>query len=157
MLKIFFIILYIIANELTYMVAIHQQMGLCRHISAGDLCWINRIIMAVLCIWYCGWIIGIALIAFSFFGILHATIGWILSIPTIFSQDENKLLQITEIEYRLLIPMNILCLAFTILSFFLSQFRSCLDLFGSSFRVIVISAILVVGFVARMLFVKTFS
>ena len=135
---VLFIILYVLANELTYMVAVHQQMGYCQHISAGDLCWTNRIIMAIPCVWYCGWLIGIALFAFSLFGLLHATIGWVLTIPTLNIDDEYRIIRHTDMECGLLIPTDIICLVFTLLSFFMAPFRSAIQVLGSTNMILVI-------------------
>ncbi len=146
-----FIILYIISNELTYMVAVHQQLGLVRHISAGDLCWINRIVLIVPCIWYCGWIVGIVLFLFSLFGLLHATIGWILAIPSLFSKSVKTISSIVELECGLLIPVNIVCLVFTVLSFFLSKFKTVYYMFNSLQSIIIIVSILIVGLIIRII------
>lgn len=148
---VFFIILFVVANELTYMVAAHQKLGLCKHISAGDLCWINRIMLIVPCIWYCGWIAGIILFLFSLFGLLHASIGWILSLPTAFVNSEETMFLIGEIECNLLIPINIICLIFTIISFFLSSFMCVFNMFNSLSSVIILFAVLIVGFFARVI------
>ena len=156
MMQMLFIIFYVIANELTYIIALRQQMGLCRFISAGDLCWANRIILAVLCIWYCGWIVGIVLIVFSLFGLLHATIGWILTIPTLFTVDERKLRRVTDMECGLLIPLDILWLVFAVLSFFLTSYKSLLPFIGTSTAIIVIAAVLVIGFLIRAVISRYF-
>lgn len=144
-----FLILYVLANELTYMIAVHQQMGFCQHISAGGLCWTNRVIMAIPCVWYCGWILGIVLIAFALFGLLHATIGWVLIIPTLNIDDEYKIIRHTDMECGLLIPMNIICVVFAIASFFLAPFRSAIQVLGSTTTIIVVLSALAIGFVAR--------
>ena len=154
---VLFIILYVSANELTYMVAVHQQMGYCQHISAGDLCWTNRIIMAIPCVWYCGWLIGIASFAFSLFGLLHATIGWVLFIPTLNINDEYRIIRHTDMECGLLIPTNIICLVFSVLSFFFAPFRSAIHVLGSSNSIIAIVAVIVVGFVARVIVLNKIS
>ena len=154
---VLFLVLYVLANELTYMVAVHQQMGLCQHISAGDLCWINRVIMAVPCVWYCGWILGIVLIAFALFGLLHATIGWVLTIPTLSIDDEYKMIQHTDMECGLLIPTNIICVLFGILSFFLTTFKSAIQVLGSTSTIIVIGSVLVIGFIARGIVLRKVS
>lgn len=157
MMQILFIILYVTANELTYMIALRQQMGLCRHISAGGLCWINRIIMAVPCVWYCGWIVGLVLIAFALFGLLHATVGWILTIPTLSIMDERKLLRITDVECGLLIPVNILSLGIVILSFFKAPYRSILALISNSTNIVIIVVVLGLGFIVRSFISRRFQ
>ncbi|MBQ9662087.1 MAG: hypothetical protein IJV40_02905 [Oscillospiraceae bacterium] len=157
MMQLLFIFLYVTANELTYMIALRQQMGLCRHISAGGLCWINRIIMAVPCVWYCGWIVGFVLIAFALFGLLHATVGWILTIPTLSIMDERKLFHITDVECGLLIPVNLICLAFTILSFFRATYKSALSLIAAPKQIVIIVAVLAIGFAIRAVVFRRFQ
>lgn len=151
---VLFIILYVLANELTYMIAVHQQMGLCRHIWAGSACWINRILIAIPCVWYCGWVVGLVLIAFALFGLLHATIGWVLNIPTLKIDDENTIIKQTSLECAFLLPMNIICLAFSILSFFLVPFKTAIQVFGSTANIIITVAILVVGFLVRSIVLR---
>lgn len=146
---IIFIVLYLLANELTYMIAVHQQMGLCRHVWAGGVCWINRIIMAIPCVWYCGWIVGLILIAFAIFGIHHMTVGWVLALPSLFVEDERTIITHTELECGLLLPLTLVCLIFVILSFIFTPFKSAIDILGSTTSLIVIIAILVVGFIVR--------
>ena len=146
-----FVVLFIISNELTYMVAVNQKMGLVRHISAGNLCWMNRIVLIVPAIWYCGWIVGIILFLFSLFGLLHATIGWILSIPSLFSKSEKTIYSIVELECGLLIPINVICLVFTVLSFFFAKYKDVYYLFNSLQSVCVLAAVLIVGLIARLI------
>lgn len=154
---VLFIVLYVLANELTYMIAVHQQMGLCRHIWAGSFCWINRIFIAIPCVWYCGWIVGFVLIAFALFGLLHATIGWVLNIPTLNINDEATVIKQTNLECAFLLPMNILCLVFLVLSFFLVPFKSAIQVLGSTTNIIIIAAILVVGFLVRLIVLHKIS
>ena len=149
-----FIFLYITASQLTYIIALHQQMGFCTHPWATTFCLFNRVIIAVTCIWYCGWICGIVLVAFSLFGLVHATIGWILTLPSSLTYSERTLIKATDFECGLLIPYNIICLAFTVLSFFLSYYKSALALFPTINHLLIVVAILAAGFIIRIIVQK---
>ena len=138
-------------------VAVHQQMGYCQHISAGDFCWLNRIIMAVPCVWYCGWVLGLVLVAFALFGLLHATIGWVFTIPTLSIDDEDRMIEHTDIECGLLLPMNLICVVFVILSFFFAPFRSVITVLGSASSIIVVLAVLAIGTIIRMIVLRKVS
>ena len=113
--------------------------------------------MAVPCVWYCGWIVGFVLIAFALFGLLHATVGWILTIPTLSIMDERKLFHITDVECGLLIPVNLICLAFTILSFFRATYKSALSLIAAPKQIVIIVAVLAIGFAIRAVVFRRFQ
>ena len=50
--------------------------------------------------------------------------------------------------------MNIICLAFSILSFFLVPFKTAIQVFGSTANIIITVAILVVGFLVRSIVLR---
>lgn len=152
--EILFIIIYILFSEVTYNVALHQSMGLVKYSSIGGLCWIGRIILIIPCIYYCGWLFGILLFLFMLFGFLHMTIGWILSIPSMFVKNDNQIMKIVNLECSLVIPLDIGLLIFTIISFFTATYKSTFNLFTTYKSIVILIVVLIIGFIVRSIVYK---
>ena len=119
-------IIFIVVSELLYMVASHQQLGLIPYpIGATIFCYLTHLILLVTCIWYCGWIAGIILFLCDFLGVVHATIGWIFMVPTLFYDEDAQFYKLGRREVALLTPALLVTVIFCITSFFVVD-HSCL-------------------------------
>ena len=114
---IFFFLFYLL-SELTYQVAIYQSQGLVRHISAADLCWLNRLILVIPTTRLLGVGIGIVFTLATLFTFTHITLGWIFTLPSLFTKDPDKVLNHIEFDCAMLPFANIAAIILSIISFF---------------------------------------
>jgi len=157
--QILFIIIFIIINELLYQVASNQRMGLNPYpFGSTILCYITHFILLVTNIWYLGWIAGIIVFLLSFFSMLHSTIGWVFSIPTLFYTDESQFFRLVRRQVSLLTPTLLISLIFCIISFINTEFMSLMYFFEDNLNLIPIFIIgCIVLNIIRILIVKSIT
>ena len=120
-----FLAIFIIVSQLLHSVAAHQKLGLVPYpFGATFLCYITHIVLLVTSIWYCGWVFGIMLFLCEFFSLVHSSIGWILTIPTLFFKDYKNVLKFVRFETSMLTPALIVSIVFCIVSFIVTPFSS---------------------------------
>ena len=100
----------------------------------------NSIILAVPCVWYLGWA-GLMVALLGYFDFFHALIGWILLIPYLFL-DARKQDIFDYTCAALLVPINIIAIIFSTVSFFVVDFKYLFEYITDSKRYIIILIIL---------------
>lgn len=154
-----FVIIFILASHLIHTVAVDQRIGYNPYpFGTTILCVLQHPLLLTMSILYLGWIWGIILFLCHLFGIIHATISWIFSIPRLVTNDENRILQIMKRNISLLTPMLIIVLIFTIVSFFTAEFR-CLLIYLQNHTTTLVCAIIVIVVlsIARIVVAKKVS
>ena len=121
--KVLFVILFLVSTELLQTVAVHQQEYNPYPFGTTIFCIIQHPLLLISCIYYLGWLWGILLFLAHLFNIVHATVSWVLGIPFIFVKSDNILL-LYRTEINMLFPLLLANLAFTIISFFVADFKS---------------------------------
>lgn len=157
MMNILFLILFVCNSQLVHMVAVHQQLGISPYKFGGTkLCLVIHQLLLVTCIQYCGWLYGIILFLLHYFGLIHATIGWILDIRSLFFNDVDQIYKHTRFCVAMLTPAIIVEFIFCVLSFFLSQYKSLFYVFRDNVpALIAILALSVLCSIFRRLIFKS--
>lgn len=157
--EIAFVIIFILASHLIYSVASDQRTGFNPYpFGTTILCLLLHPLLLTLSIWYLGWIWGIVIFLCHLFGLIHATVSWILELPTLLAKTERQVFGFMKLKIGLLTPMLIVTLVFTILSFFMSHFKSLFYLLGENIAyIITIAVVAVVGGIVRAFVSKSFS
>lgn len=144
---ILFVILFLISSELIQSTAVARQEGFNPYPFATPiLCILIHLLLLISCIFYLGWLFGILLFLAHFFNIVHATVSWIFGIPALFIRG-SQLLRYILFQHSMLFNLAILNFAFTIASFFVSDFKSFLNYFkcSSGLAIPLVAAILVLS------------
>ena len=146
-----FIALFLLSSQLVHSVSADQRLGFKPFYFGVMLCSVLlNIVLLVSCIWYFGFLFGILIFILHIFGIVHATISWIFSIPFLLFPS---LISIERHIYRKVIwyPYILTAnLAFMIASFFLVEFKSLHRLIYSNPRVALAFLIVpIAGFILR--------
>ena len=145
-----FIIIYFLFNEITYMVAVDQSIGINRHASSGWLSWLNRLIMFFTIMWYMGLIAGIIIFFLTLFTFNHLTLGWIFNIPQLLVKSDTDVIMLMNLKAGLLVIISPILLVFTIASVTYVEYSSLLYLLTSSTSTLLTTiGILVIGFLVR--------
>lgn len=154
-----FVIIFILSSHLIHTVAVNQRCGYNPYpFGITTICILHHPLLLIISIYYLGWICGIVLFLCHLFGLLHATISWVLNIPTLIIKNDNKYLQTMELNVALLTPSLIIVLIFTVVSFFVAEFKSLLTFFQKH-TFFLIGAIVVVTIlsIVRIIVAKKFS
>ena len=144
----FFILLYYLLSELIYQVAVYQEQGLVRYMIAPALCIFTRLILAVPTIRLLGVWVGIIFTVADFFSFSHLTLGWIFTVPTLFTKDSIKYLKHVEFDCAMLPIAAILAVILSIVSFFFPYQSVANELSQHLLMFVIIS---VIGFIFRMI------
>ena len=122
-----FVILFVLSSQLIHSVASDQQTGFNPYpFGTTIFCLLQHPFLLIMSIFYLGWLWGIVLFLCHLFGIVHMTVSWVLDIPTLLAKDFEKLMRFMKLKIALLAPMLIAILVFTVVSFFVSNFKSLL-------------------------------
>lgn len=121
--KVLFVILFLVSTELIQSVAVHQKEYNPYPFGTTIFCIIQHPLLLISCIYYLGWLWGILLFLAHLFNIVHATVSWILGMPFVFIKSENTL-SLLRLEISMLCPLFLANLVFTIVSFFVADFKS---------------------------------
>lgn len=125
--ELLFLIFFILSSQLIHSVASDQQTGFNPYpFGATIFCLLQHPFLLIMSIFYLGWLWGIVLFLCHLFGIVHMTVSWIFDIPTLLAKDFDKLMRFMKLKIALLAPMLIAILVFTVVSFFVSNFKSLL-------------------------------
>ena len=121
-----FLVLYILSSHLVHAVAVDQQNGFNPYpFGTTIFCMLYHPLLLVSGIYYLGWLFGILLFLAHLFGIIHATVSWIFDIPSLyFINDKDRLLKYQKAKINLLFPLIVVNLVFTVVSFFVADFKS---------------------------------
>ena len=154
--EIVFVILFILSSQLVHSVAVDQQTGFNPYPFGTTLsCMAYHPLLLISAIFYLGWIWGIVLFLAHFFGIIHATISWVLDIPELLINNEKRFLGFLRLKLCLLGPVLLANLIFTVSSFFIVDFESLLSLFqGNPGSLIVIAIVVSILSAARVVVTK---
>lgn len=154
-----YIIIFILSSHLIHMVAVDQQSVYNPYpFGTTFFCIIQHPLLLIMSIYYLGWLWGIVLFLCHIFGIIHATVSWVLSIPRLITNDHNKLLRIMKRNIAMLIPMFIIVLVFTIVSFFVADYECLLTyLYNHTSVLICTIVIIVVLSITRIILAKKAS
>ncbi len=157
--SIIFIVILILSSHLIHMVTVDQSNGYNPYpFGTTFFCIIQHPLLLTMSIYYLGWIWGIILFLCHLFGIIHMTISWILGLERIFSDDYDKHLRIMKRNIALLMPMFIIVLIFTIVSFFTAEYKSLLIyLQNHSFILIPTIIIVMILSITRIIVAKTLT
>lgn len=136
-----FIILLLFTTELVYQIATDYSQGFNPYpFGTPIFLGFNHFVLLVMCIYYCGWLCGIALFALHLFAFLHGTFAWVFSIPGILYltsgilyefQKAVRIERLSILKIKLLTPTLIINLIFTVLSIFIVPFKSAYMFFAS--------------------------
>lgn len=154
-----FLILYIISSSMGYSIASDQQLGFNPYpFGTTILCFMLHIPILVSSIFYLGWVCGIVCFLLHLFGITYGTIGWMFNIPTLVAKNEQQLFRFLNLKLKLLSPTLVASIIFTVVSFFVSDFKSLLGLFqkNSTFTVMFIIIVVILSGL-RIVFSKILS
>jgi hypothetical protein len=151
-----FVVLFLISSQLVHSVANDQQLGFKPYYFGVMLCSILlNIVLLVSCIWYFGFLFGILIFILHIFGIVHASVSWVLSIPFLFYRSLQKIerhMYRKVAWYPFVLVSN---LAFLIVSFFLTEFKSLHTLIYTNYYVTISFLIIpIVGFILRIIVVS---
>ncbi len=142
--QILFVVFFVLSSQLIHSVAVDQHNGYNPYpFGSTILCLLQHPILLTMSIFYLGWLWGIVLFLCHLFGIIHITVSWIFNIPMLLAKDLNKLVGFMKLEIALLTPMLIIILVFTIVSFFVVEFKSLLMILQNNTS-LVIGAIVVI-------------
>ena len=141
---IVFLILYILSSSMVYSIASDQRMGFNPYpFGATIFCMLLHIPILVSCIFYLGWLWGIICFLIHLLGLVHATVGWIFSIPVLVASDEDQLLRFLKFKLSLLAPTLLINTIFAVISFFVADFQALLNLFNSNSTFVIMFVIIV--------------
>ena len=156
---VLYVVIFILSSQIIHAVAVNQQTGFNPYpLGSTLLCMIQHPLLLTMSIYYLGWLWGIAIFLCHFFGIVHMTVSWVFSIPTLLAKDYDRIIQIKEIELALLSPMFIIVLVFTVVSFFVAQYKSLLLFLQNNISILIISSIVIVILsIARIIVAKKVS
>ena len=125
-----FVVIFLLSSFWIKAIAVDQQMGYNPFLFGTDLfCIITRLILLVMCIWYLGWIAGIIVSVLDFFGIISACFSWFLNLPFLAYKNIEEMHKKMRFKLSMLPVVLIVCLVFTIVSFFTTRFASLFDFF----------------------------
>lgn len=157
--EIIFLILYIVSSSMVYSIASDQRLGFNPYpFGTTILCMLLHIPILVSSIFYLGWIWGIAFFLLHLFGLEHATVGWLFSIPALVASNEEQLLRFLNLKLKLLCPTLFVNVLFTVASFFVVDFQALLNIFdnNSTFTVMLIVIVIILS-VLRIVITKLVS
>ncbi len=151
-----FVVILIVCSELNYSVAANTNIGINPYPAGSSmLSVLNNLVLLITCVRYLGWIWGIIVFLCSFFSIVHLTIGWVLSVHTLFFKHDWQVLNNARIE-AILVPYLLLTLTvFCVASFIVTPFRSLSEYLSGHIDVLVIAAtVLVISSIVRVIIAK---
>ena len=153
---VIYVLMLILVSELLHMIAVHQQFGVNPHpLGTTICCYIAHFILLILNVWYCGWLVGIIVSACEFFSIIHMTVGWIITIPTLFVSNPEKQLKIILGELKALPYSMIALFIFLVVSLFLVPYAAAVDAVIANENIIVYgSSAIVALFILRIMLTK---
>ena len=123
--EILFVILFLLISHLIRSIAIDQQQGFNPYpFGTWIFSVLHHILLFVSAVFYLGWLWGIVLFLAHLFGIVDFTFTWILNLPILFIKEDKKIISIARLKQNLLFPLLIVNLIFSILSFFVSNFKA---------------------------------
>lgn len=124
--EIAFLIILVLVSQLLHMLAVHQSMGVLPHpMGVSLLSLISQAVLLVMCIWYLGWLWGILIFVGQIFSLIHSTVGWVLTIQSLYYQRPEQFYNLVKWEENLMTPALILPLIFCVISFWVTEFKSC--------------------------------
>jgi hypothetical protein len=127
-------------------------MGINKHISSNWLCWINRYVMLFLTTWYLGIIIGSIVWLLTLLTISHLTLGWIFNIPQLLIKNDSELILLVNIRASSLIFIDVIILAYAIISIFNVKYKGLLIfLLENNIYIWYLLAFLTIGFLSRII------
>jgi hypothetical protein len=119
-----FIILMFIFWALNYQSAAAGARGMNPFKLGASLCSILGIIFTLAgCIWYLGFIWGLIAAAFFILGGAHQTLGWLITIPVLVTNNLSTIMLITRWYIYMFGSFTLICLVFIIISFFITPFQ----------------------------------
>lgn len=150
---ILFLILFILSAQLIHSVATDQKIGYNPYpFGTTIICLLVHLVLLILSIYYLGWLWGIVLFLCHLFGIVHATVSWVLGIPQLVANSMDRIMSIMKARLRLLGPILALDIIFAVVSFFVSDFKSLLIYVKSNTVCLIVAAVIVaVLFIARLI------
>lgn len=156
---ILFVIIYILASHSVYSIATDKNTGYNPYpCGTAFFSILLHVIVLVMCIYYMGWGFGILLFLCHFFSLVHATVSWVFNIPGLIllaKNDYNKLYKQMELNLALFTPIFFITLIFTVVSFFVTDFRSMLVFLQNNNSVLLVSGIIVaILSIARIIVAK---
>lgn len=155
---VLFFILYFLFNEITYMIAVDQSIGINTHISSGSQCWINRFLFLFILIWYLGIIVGSIVFVLTILTFSHLTLGWIFNIPQLFISNESNIIFLSELRASAIIIINPITLVFVIISVLRVEYCSFTDLLVNNHIILCyIIFALIAGFILRIIISRVFN
>lgn len=139
---ILFVIIYILSAQLIYNCNNNLNTGVFPYskLSLDIICIFYHIILLVMSIYYMGWLWGIILFLCHFFAVIHMTIGWTLNIPVLILNHRNNVLDslhLIKLNYIFISPMLIISLIFTVVSFFVADFKSMFDYLSNNTNILI--------------------
>lgn len=152
---VLFILLFIIASELTYSVATQPLLGYNPYpFGTPIICVIIHVLILVNCIFYLGWLIGIILFICHMITIPHMTIGWVFALPSLFFTSEKQYFKYFNLQLSSLIPLLIVLIAFFVISIFVSEYSCLYDSLESPVLtlIIIVVALTIMSFIRKLTF-----
>jgi hypothetical protein len=151
-----FVTILIICSELNYSLAANTNIGINPYPAGSSMLTVfNNLVLFITCVRYLGWIWGIIVFLCSFFSIVHLTIGWILSVRTLFFKHDWQVLKKARLEAILAPYLLLILIAFCVVSFFATPFRSLSLYLRNHIDILVIAVIvLIVSAVVRVVIAK---
>ena len=154
-----FVVIFLLSSFWIKAIAVDQQMGYNPFLFGTDLfCIITRLILLVMCIWYLGWIAGIIVSVLDFFGIISGCFSWFLNLPFLAYKSIEEMHKKMRFKLSMLPIVLIVCLVFTIVSFFTTRFASLYDFFAENiFVLFILMAVAIVSNIFRIAVMKSFQ
>ena len=143
--ELLFLIFFVLSSQLIHSVAMDQQTGFNPYpFGTTIFCLLQHPLLLIMSIFYLGWLWGIVLFLCHLFGIVHMTISWIFDMPTLLAKDFDKLMKFMKFKIGMLAPMLIAILAFTIISFFVCDFKALLVLLQNNPPIVISAAVVII-------------
>lgn len=154
-----FVVIFLLSSFWIKAIAVDQQMGYNPFLFGTDLfCIITRLILLAMCIWYLGWIAGIIVSVLDFFGIISGCFSWFLNLPFLSYKSIEEMHKKMRFKLSMLPIVLIVCLVFTIVSFFTTRFASLYDFFAENiFVLFILMAVAIVSNIFRIAVMKSFQ
>jgi hypothetical protein len=154
-----FVLIFLLSSFWIKAIAVDQQMGYNPFLFGTDLlCIVTRLILLVMSIWYLGWIAGIIISVLDFFGIISACFTWFLNLPFLTYKSVEEMHKKMKFKLSMLPIILIVCLAFTIVSFFTTRFASLYDFCAENiFILFVLAGVAIVSNILRIVVMKSFQ